>query len=465
MYTVLLIDDKVDILVEHSRLIVKSGYECLSTKNFHEAVALLRNSSPDVIFLSGKDSGQDCLERLDVIKSIDPVIPVILFCEKANVDMVVKAMKLGAFDFIEIPFDESSVISSLQDAVRELELNHNPSSCSVANYKNVRLPDVIGESPAFKNVARRVLKVAETEANVFISGESGTGKELIAKSIHNLSSRRDEPFIAVDCVSLPPTLIESELFGYEKGAFSGAIKSKPGLLELADGGTLFLDEITELDIYLQAKLLRVIQERQFRRVGGSHLISVDFRVIAATNRVPEKAVEENMLRKDLYYRLNVVPIKLPALRERKEDINLLVNYFMEKYKPIGRHLIKGITRRALKALNGYRWPGNIRELQNAIEQSISMAEKQIIDFEDLPENIMRNQVLFDDNPVEAESFKEAKDKYLKQFYKMYMKNMIKKHNGNISEIARSAEISRGTIYKILEESNISENDTDFLQLN
>jgi len=465
MYTVLLIEDKVDILVEHSRLIVKSGYECLSTKNFQEGAALLKNSSPSVVFLSGRNSEQDCLERLDVIKSINPDIPVILFCEKADVDIVVKAMKAGAFDFIEIPSDESSVVSSLQDAIRELELNHTPSSHSIANYKNVRLPDVIGESPAFKEVASRVLKVAQTEANVFISGESGTGKELIAKSIHDLSLRRDEPFIAVDCVSLPPTLIESELFGYEKGAFSGAVKSKPGLLELANGGTLFLDEITELDIYLQAKLLRVIQERKFRRVGGSNLISVDFRIIAATNRVPEKAVEENKLRKDLYYRLNVVPIKLPALRERKEDINLLVNYFLEKYKPIGRFVIKGITRRALRALNSYSWPGNIRELQNAIEQSISMAENEVIDFEDLPENITRNQILFDVNTVEAESFKEAKDKYLKQFYKMYMKNMIKRHNGNISEIARSAEISRGTIYKILEESGMSENDADLVQLN
>ncbi len=465
MYTVLLIDDKVDILVEHSRLIIKSGYECLSTKNFQEAVTLVKNGSPDIIFLSGHDARQDCFDRLEIIKSIDPDIPVILFYENANVDIVVKAMKAGAFDFIEIPFVESNVISSLEEAIRELQLNHNPVNCSVNKHKNFRLPDVIGESTPIKDVANRVLKVAETDSNVFISGESGTGKELVAKSIHNLSARSDEPFIAVDCVSLPPTLIESELFGHEKGAFSGAIKSKPGLLELANGGTLFLDEITELDIYLQAKLLRVIQERQFRRVGGSHLIHVDFRIIAATNRVPEKAVEEDKLRKDLYYRLNVVPIKLPSLRERKDDINLLVQFFMEKFKPMGRKAIKGITRRALKALNSYAWPGNIRELQNAIEQSISLAEGQVIDLEDLPENIKRNQILFNENPDEEASFKEAKEKYLKQFYKMYMKNMIKKHNGNISEIARSADMSRGTIYKILEESNISQGNAEYIQLN
>lgn len=465
MYTILLIEDKVDILVEHSRLIVKAGYECLSTKNFQEAVTLVRNGSPDVIFLSGRDAKHDCFERLEIIKSIDPDIPVILFCDKTDVDIVVRAMKAGAFDFIEIPFEESAVVSSLKEAIHELELNHNPVRYSANKYKKVRLPDVIGESPAFKDVASRVLKVAETDASVFISGESGTGKELVAKSIHNLSARSEAPFIAVDCVSLPPTLIESELFGYEKGAFSGAVKSKPGLLELANGGTLFLDEITELDIYLQAKLLRVIQERQFRRVGGSHLIHVDFRIIAATNRAPEKAVDENKLRKDLYYRLNVVPIKLPALRERKDDINLLVHFFLEKFRPMGRKIIKGITRRALKVLNSYSWPGNIRELQNAIQQAISLAEGQVIDLEDLPENIIRNQLLFEDDLDEEASFKEAKEKYLKQFYKMYMKNMIKKHNGNISEIARSAEMSRGTIYKILEESNLSESDADYIQLN
>lgn len=313
-------------------------------------------------------------------------------------------------------------------------------------------PTLIGETAKAKYVFHRIQKMAQSDASVFIYGESGTGKEVVARKIHSASKRKDNVFIPLDCVSIPSTLLESELFGFEKGAFTGATSARPGVFELADKGTLFLDEIVDLDFHLQAKLLRVLQERQFRRIGSNVFIDIDVRIIAATNWIPKEAVKEKHLREDLYYRLNVIPIYLPPLRERIDDIPYLVDHFIKKYNPYGSNDIKGISSDALDLLMKYRWPGNIRELENIVQRMITLSETEILSVGSLPEFILDQQMYdFEDSQSLYEmSFKEAKDHYLKQFEKRFITILIQKCGGNISEAARQAGICRKTIYRILD---------------
>ncbi|MEE4310800.1 MAG: sigma 54-interacting transcriptional regulator [candidate division KSB1 bacterium] len=310
------------------------------------------------------------------------------------------------------------------------------------------LKDIVAESEEMKKIAERIHRVAKTDASVLIIGESGTGKELIARNLHFLSYRKKQPFVPIDCVALPPTLLESEIFGYEQGAFTGATKAKPGMIELSNRGTLFLDEITELDFNLQAKLLRLIQERKFRRVGGTKTKGVDIRIISATNRNPETAIKEKKLREDLYYRLNVVPIVIPPLRERKEDIPVLVYHFIEKYNPTCAIEIKGITKHAMNRLKKYDWPGNIRELQNTIHHAMSLSDDDTIDVSDLPEAILGTETSEDLDYFKYQNFKEAKQRYLDQFTKKYFDTLLNKYKGNISKVARIAGVNRKTIYRL-----------------
>jgi transcriptional regulator with PAS, ATPase and Fis domain len=312
-----------------------------------------------------------------------------------------------------------------------------------------QLIDVVGKSMAMQHVAKKVIKVAKSNVNVMIVGESGTGKELIARNIHYFSSRNDKPFIPVDCVSLPESLLESELFGFEKGAFTGAIKSRPGVFELAHGGTLFLDEITELDVQLQTKLLRVLQERHLRRIGGNKLIDVDVRIISATNRNPEKAVEENKLREDLYYRLNVVPVNLPSLRERKEDIPLLVKHFIKKYSGFSPIEFTEITKNTMRCLQNYAWPGNIRELENIIQRIISLAEEPVINLKYLPDEIVQMETASLDFIDPDVSYKESKKQSMQIFEKRYLEKLLDKYQGNLSLAANKAGMSRQTLYNLI----------------
>jgi transcriptional regulator with PAS, ATPase and Fis domain len=293
-------------------------------------------------------------------------------------------------------------------------------------------------------------RAAPTDTNLLIYGESGTGKELIARGIHNLSQRKKHAFIAVDCVALPSNLLESELFGFEKGAFTGVVDRKNGLFEFADKGTFFMDEIGELDPALQAKLLRVLQERQFRRVGGQNLISVDIRVISATNRDPEAAVRDKILREDLYYRLNVIPICVPALRERKEDIPLLVTYFLNKFTKANGLYPREFDPRTIQALQDYHWPGNIRELQNVIKRVVSLCKGDVILPEDLPSYItpLRSAAAL---PVaDLDSWKTWKEYHNAMKY-TYFKTLLEKTNGNLSEVARRAKVTLRTVYHVLRE--------------
>ncbi|MBN1542718.1 sigma-54-dependent Fis family transcriptional regulator [candidate division KSB1 bacterium] len=432
------------------------GHQCRVAGTGAEATQAIIQDKPQLVFLEIDLPNHDGFDLLQCSLAQNPDTPVILMTVKSDFPTAVRAIKSGAEDFVLLPLS--------QEKIRDIAAKYLPAAppASPSTAPNsphnplCQIDHFLGDSPLIQKIKERVIKVARTDANVFIWGESGTGKELIAKSIHHYSERRDHAFIPLDCVALPSTLLESELFGYEKGAFTGAMQHKPGLIELADGGTLFLDEITELDLFLQVKLLRVIQERQFRRIGGQKLISVDIRIISASNRNPEKAVEQKALRQDLFFRLHVVPIILPPLRERKQDIPLLLNYFLKQYTQLYRFKVLHLAPETLKVLQSYSWPGNVRELQNIAERLVSLADKEIIYPEDLPESLLLHTVPLQEKS-DSLNFKDAKELYMRQFFAQYFSLLLKKHNGNISEIAREAELSRSTIYKILNETHLQNN--------
>jgi len=317
------------------------------------------------------------------------------------------------------------------------------------------LHGMIGNTPKMRAIFDRIIKVSETDANVLVIGESGTGKELVARAIHACSKRAQGAFVPVDCVALPGSLLESELFGYERGAFTGAEQAKKGLLEIADQGTFFLDEVSELPPELQAKLLRVLQERSFRHLGGKALVHVDIRVIAATNRNPLQAIRRGALREDLYYRLNVIPIHLPPLRDRREDIPLLTEYFLKLVCQRNRKPAMALSKEAARMLRHYRWPGNIRELQNVVERVVSLSSAPTIRVSDLPDYIRNQGEHEKSHDLTGLPLREARRHWLEKFERKYLIDLIHLYNGNISEVARKAGVNRMTIYRMLKKYKIN----------
>ncbi|MBD3290979.1 response regulator [candidate division KSB1 bacterium] len=455
MHRVLLISSNGNITSKQLNSLNKSGYICHSAENEESALELIHEKKPDVIVNEMHEPGEKSIELIEIAQKANPNIPVIFISKKGNIQNAIDVLKAGAFDYIPNPVSIKKLVELINDAASSVSVDDNAPVADIDTTDSTFLKDVFGNSKAINEVAERVQKVAQSDANVFIYGESGTGKELIAKNIHRLSKRKEQPFIPLDCVALPSSLLESEIFGFEEGAFTGAVKSKPGVIELADSGTLFLDEIIELPLFLQTKLLRVLQERQFRRIGGTKLKNVNLRIISASNIDPRKALEASKLREDLYYRLNVVPISLPPLRKRKEDIPILTEHFIKKFNPSCPREITGITNEALRYMKKYDWPGNIRELQNAVENAMSMTDSNKLCLKDLPEYIVENKIIASDEEFEDIDFKSAKNKYLNLFYGQYFDRLFKKHNGNISKIAKEAGISRRTIYRILNNLNES----------
>lgn len=454
MYKILLVDDDIQSLKNQSCVIMELGFKCLTAKNGREAINCVLQKHPDAVLANVKIPNQNDFEVLKATLEFDPNIPVVFFTGNGSIESAIKAIKLGAYDYIQKPVSLDMLKAILKKAIEYRESKNKVISPQKESKELFLLNYSIGKSTIMKNIAEKVHKIAKNDdVSVFIYGESGTGKELIARSIHEYSQRCKKSFIALDCVALPSSLLQSEIFGFEHGAFTGAHKSKPGVMELADGGTLFLDEIVELAPYLQAKLLRVLQERQFRRIGGTKLINVNLRIISATNKNPEKALKEKKLRQDLFYRLNVVPIFMPPLRDRKEDIPLMVRQFIKKFNPSCHREIKGISEDAMKCLQRYDWPGNVRELQNIIKQAMSLTDQDTICLGDLPENIRENHICFLEESFPSMNFKEAREKYVQQFSKQYFNSLLKKYNGNISEVARKAGVSRRTIYRIIQNYN------------
>ncbi len=426
-----------------------------------DAAEIVKVSPPDIIMIEGVDTVIDGYDILKISQESDSYIPIILFAEKGSVEITVKAIKSGVFDYIQKPFDAEKLKNYFKKAILYKEKKEVESKDIIRKKvkEELKLRDIVYESSIMRQLAKNIVKLAKSNASVFIFGESGTGKELVARNIHYLSSRCDHPFIPIDCVSFPATLLEGELFGFERGAFTGAVKSKPGVFELAENGTLFLDEITEMDFHMQAKLLRALQERRVRRLGGKEFIKVNVRIVSATNRDPEQAVKTQKLREDLYYRINVVPIYLPPLRERKDDIPLLVHHFISKYNPTSFMQIKGISNDALKCFRDYHWPGNIRELENLIHRIISLSDHDTIEFNDLPDLIKEykyesGQEIFDESLL-CFSYHEAKKKWMERFYMEYFSKLLERNDGNISKAAKKSGVSRKTLYRMLKEYNIT----------
>src|SRR3989440_10688864 len=380
---VLVVDDDHGVR-ESFRLILQGRYEVLEAADGRQALERLRASPVDLVLLDIRLPEMDGIEVLERMKAVDDGVEVILVTAVKTVRIAVDAMKLGAFDYLTKPFDEDELLSLIRRALEKRSLEREVAFLRSELARQHDFDELVGQHPEMQKLYRLISQVARTTTTVVITGESGTGKELIARAIHRQGPRRDKPFVAVNPAALSDSLVESELFGHEKGAFTGAFQRKLGKFELAQGGTLFLDEIATLRPELQAKLLRVLQEREIERVGAGRAIKIDVRIIAATNVDLTEAVSAGTFRDDLYYRLNVVHLAVPPLRERREDIPLLVGHFIHRYNHEFGKRIDGPTPEALAALCAYGWPGNVRELQNVVERSAVLVEGASIGVDDLP---------------------------------------------------------------------------------
>jgi DNA-binding NtrC family response regulator len=384
---ILIIDDEKgqrDIL---EAILNRDGYRAVSVPGGREALECLEHEEFELILTDLKMQGMSGMELMATIMGQNPGQCIIMMTAHGTVDSAVEAMKLGAFDYLEKPLERENLLITLKRAFEHIKLLKENRLLQKKLQDTIILPDIIGDHPKIKEVYRIVNKIAPTSSTVLVYGESGTGKELVARAIHDLSPRHDNPFLAINCAAIPETLIESELFGHEKGSFTGATARETGIFEAASKGTVFLDEIGEMNVAMQAKLLRAIQEKEIRRVGGKVNIPVDVRIISATNKDLEAEIRKGTFREDLYYRLNVIRISLPPLRERGNDIAALVDFFIGKYSASSGLPVTGISKPALKLLMNYSWPGNVRQLESVIERGVLMSEGELIQPEDLPAEI------------------------------------------------------------------------------
>ncbi|MGK2943390.1 MAG: sigma-54-dependent transcriptional regulator [Desulfuromonadales bacterium] len=386
---ILVVDDEHLIRWSLEQSLKKQGYEVTTAASGEDALRLVQEDAPELMLLDIQLPGMNGLEVLERVKEIDSEILVIMVTALGVLETAVKAMRLGAYDYINKPFnlDELSII--VRKALEARQLRKEVAHLRSAQESKFGIKNIIGDSRHMKQVLDMVRKVAKSDAStVLIQGESGTGKELIARAIHMESGRSDKPFMAINCAAVPETLLESELMGHEKGAFTDAKVQKRGLFEIADGGTLFLDEIGDMELGMQAKLLRVLEERTFRRVGGTKEIPVDVRIVSATNQELLKKIADKTFRNDLYYRLQVIPIYLPSLRERREDIMPLVEFFIRHYNKEFGKTVSGVSKMACKFLEEYEWPGNVRELRNIIERAIILENEDTLMLEHLPRELI-----------------------------------------------------------------------------
>ena len=385
---ILVVDDEHLIRWSLEQNLKKQGYEVVTAGTGEDALRLAREEQPELVLLDYHLPGINGLEVLQRLKELDEEVLVIMVTAQGGLETAVNTMRHGAYDYINKPFNLDEMAIVIRKALETSDLRREVVQLR-SEHKKQGPPKILGNSKHMKNVLEMMAKVAKSDAStVLVQGESGTGKELVAKYIHYESARAEKPFVAINCAAVPATLLESELFGHEKGAFTDAKASKKGLFELADGGTVFLDEIGDMEVGMQAKLLRFLEDRTFRRIGGNKVIPVDVRIVSATNKDLLKAIEEKVFRNDLYYRLQVIPIFLPALRERKEDILVLANHFIEVFSREFNKPTKGISSMAEKLLVEYNWPGNIRELKNVIERAIILGNDENLLLENLPLEIV-----------------------------------------------------------------------------
>ena len=426
------------------------GYSCAEAESAEVALSRIEQEAPDLILTDLKLPTQSGVELLRQAKSLFPRTEIAIMTGHGSIESAVDAMKLGAYDYIEKPFRVEKMRLLLQRMAEKVRLvTENEFLRERVNTED-NLDGIVGASANIQDVLRMISRLKDTRTPVLVAGESGTGKELVARAIHFRGAMAQTPFVAVDCGSLVPTLMESELFGYEKGAFTGAMKSKAGLFQAANGGTIFLDEIGELPLEMQAKLLRVLQEREVRPVGSNSAIYVDVRVIAATNRDLEAAYRAGTFRKDLYFRLNVVTVHLPSLRERRSDIPMLAHHFLNRYAP-GTSL--QVTPAAMKSLLQYEWPGNVRELENCVARAITLGDRQVIDVADLPPAIRTESS--DTTPRSSLDNNSLSTTALAEMERMTILKVFEQANGDKALAGRMLGISRATLYRKLKRYNIS----------
>ena len=446
----LVVDDEQSIRKLCMTIGSSLGYSCAEAESAEVALSRIEQEAPDLILTDLKLPTQSGVELLRQAKSLFPRTEVAIMTGHGSIESAVDAMKLGAYDYIEKPFRVEKMRLLLQRMAEKVRLvTENEFLRERVNTED-NLDGIVGTSANIQDVLRMVSRLKDTRTPVLIAGESGTGKELVARAIHFRGTMAQTPFVAVDCGALVPTLMESELFGYEKGAFTGAIKSKTGLFQAANGGTIFLDEIGELPLEMQAKLLRVLQEREVRPVGSNAPITIDVRVIAATNRDLEAAYRDGTFRKDLYFRLNVVTVHLPALRERRSDIPMLVHHFLNRYAP-GANL--QVTPAAMKSLLQYEWPGNVRELENCVARAVTLGDRQVIDVVDLPPAIRTEGAeSVQRSPIENSALSTTA---LAEMERMTILKVFEQANGDKALAGRMLGISRATLYRKLKRYNIS----------
>lgn len=426
-----------------------------NAESFATGEDVLKNlhKRPDVVLLDIMLPGLDGIETLKRIKAFDENLPVIMLSAQGSIEVAVDSLKFGAYDYFTKPIDQQKLELAIKNAIKSYDLTKELQNLKENVKQTYSFDNIISADGKMQDVFKLVSKVLDNDISVLIYGESGTGKELIARAIHYNGRRKDRPFIAVNCASIPRELLESELFGHERGSFTGAHQRKLGKFEIARGGTIFLDEVGELEMVLQAKLLRVIQQKEFERVGGTEIIKTDVRIISATNKDLKKAVENKEFREDLFYRLNSFPIHIPPLRQRRGDILILAEHFLKKFnEKLGKNC-KGFTRRALKLIYDYSWPGNVREMENTIERCLIISEGEMIDVDDLPPHIRTEDypanfdfagpLFTDDTIIPFEKLKEEA-----------IRHALKVTNGNIVEAAKKLQLGRATIYRLMDKYNI-----------
>ncbi len=449
---ILVIDDDEAVLQSCETILEDAGHEVQLASTPQVGLEMLRQQSFDLALIDYKLPGMTGLEVLERAAKLAPDLVMIVFTGYGTFESAVEAVKKGAFNYITKPFTASQLIGEVTKGLEHRRRLGGGASDVQTLQQCCALHQIVGHSESLRKVLATVAKLAPCDTNVLVTGPSGTGKELIARALHANSPRRDRPFVPVDCAALPANLLESELFGHEKGAFTGASQAKRGLLEAANGGTVFFDEIGEMTTELQAKLLRVLQERAFRRLGGERLLTVDVRVIACTNRDLEAEARQDRFRQDLLYRLNVVSISLPPLRERAGDVAILTQHFVQTFAPAADKGRVQVSPDALQALEQYDWPGNVRELRNVIERAVVLCEDNIIRLRDLPE-LLREQGAPISQP--GPGYKAIREQWVDLQGKQYLTALLRRHKGNISAAAREAQISRKSFYELMRRFEIS----------
>lgn len=452
--SILVVDDEEAILSSLSSILQDEGYEVSVAKSGAEALKTYMADPPDLMLLDIWMPDMDGLETLRRIREVVPTAQVMVMSGHGSIETAVKAIKLGAYDYIEKPLSLENVTLRVKHALEQYRLEEENRSLRT---KVQRKFELVGQSPAMQQLRQLIDTAGPTNSRVLVGGENGTGKELVARAIHLQSARADRPFVAVNCAAIPETLIESELFGHEKGSFSGATSMKRGQFEQADGGTLFLDEIGDMSLSTQAKVLRALQEQQFTRVGGTKLLKVDVRVLAASNKDLMKEIEKGAFREDLYYRLNVVPIVVPPLRERREDIPLLIRHFMKLHAEEQGLRIKEVTSEAMNVFQQYEWPGNIRELRNLIERLMIMVPGNVIDAAQATMSLQvkptgaapavaNATVQPTVSPIFTQPYDSLRDAR-NAFEKEYIGRKLREHHWNISRTAEDLKIERSHLHR------------------